>query len=449
VASLCINQNRYFEIFILSLAFAGAFNVFYGFLQVNGIDPIDWNNNFNAIIGTLGNPNFSSAFIAISLLTYPSIFFGIQGKLTKAIIVALFFISLYAIFLTKSQQGFIFLVTGAAIIANLYIFKKLRNKVFGYIFLFGSSLGFLVSIAGILQKGRFSSLLYQPSVSLRGFYWNAGLNMFQNSPLVGNGLDVYGDLYARYRDPNSILPPGGPAVVTNTAHNVFIDLAASGGIILLLPYLSIVGYVIYLATKVIKKTDFDWVFVTLLSTWVAFQFELLISINQIGLAVWVWALNGLMIARSKWLLSGGKANEEAIQKVISKNKSPVGADVFLVSMGTTLVFAFASLPEQVADMNFKSSMQSQNVEKVLKSVDSFPKSSERMSRSAQVLLRNGLNDNALTISRRAVNFNPDHINSWITLAFNPAAPIDERIQAKRNLIRLDPLNNEWKTLEIK
>jgi hypothetical protein len=37
----------------------------YGVLQHLGKDPIKWNNPYNAVIGTLGNPDFAAAVMAI------------------------------------------------------------------------------------------------------------------------------------------------------------------------------------------------------------------------------------------------------------------------------------------------------------------------------------------------------------------------------------------------
>lgn len=37
----------------------------YGYIQVIGKDPIKWNLMVNRVIGTLGNPNFASATMAL------------------------------------------------------------------------------------------------------------------------------------------------------------------------------------------------------------------------------------------------------------------------------------------------------------------------------------------------------------------------------------------------
>ena len=40
----------------------------YGVIQIVGLDFIKWNNPYNSMIGTLGNPNFASALLAIFLV---------------------------------------------------------------------------------------------------------------------------------------------------------------------------------------------------------------------------------------------------------------------------------------------------------------------------------------------------------------------------------------------
>ena len=48
--------------------FVGVITAIYAFMQTNGKDFVKWNNNYNSIIGTLGNPNFAAAAMAPQLL---------------------------------------------------------------------------------------------------------------------------------------------------------------------------------------------------------------------------------------------------------------------------------------------------------------------------------------------------------------------------------------------
>ena len=443
-----INNFAYLEKLILGLFFAGIFNVVYGFLQINNLDPIDWNNTFNAIIGTFGNPNFSSAFISISLITYPYLFSKYKTIFARSVLVISICASFFAVIRTKSQQGYFLPIFGLGIILLVYVFKKYKKSfgVTGSIFFIS---GVLISLLGLLQKGPLANFLYQPSISLRGFYWNAGLSMFKSSPLLGNGLDSYGDLYLRNRSASSILPPGGQNVFSNAAHNVFIDMAASGGLLLIIPYLVIIVYALFLAIKAMNKSSFNLLYTTIVASWIGFLLQSMISINQIGLAVWVWSLTGAVICGAQMLLSKGNQEDSARIQKKKTVKQETTASAFLLGFVSAAIFFTLVVPEQIADMNFKAAMAKKDIEKIQKIINSYPMSSERLSRTSQIFLRSSLNSEALDISLNAVKFNPNHLNSWITLVYNPIASKEQRLLAKENLIRLDPRSIEWKKIVVK
>jgi hypothetical protein len=47
----------------------------YGLMQINGNDFVAWNNPYNSMIATLGNPNFASSLLAlIALISFFSFF---------------------------------------------------------------------------------------------------------------------------------------------------------------------------------------------------------------------------------------------------------------------------------------------------------------------------------------------------------------------------------------
>ncbi|MFM7984157.1 MAG: hypothetical protein ACKPKO_33010, partial [Candidatus Fonsibacter sp.] len=60
VSSIYFTVARLYKIFYASI-FLSLLFILYGFMQHFGNDFIDWNNPYNSIILTLGNPNFSSA----------------------------------------------------------------------------------------------------------------------------------------------------------------------------------------------------------------------------------------------------------------------------------------------------------------------------------------------------------------------------------------------------
>jgi hypothetical protein len=70
----------------------------------------------------------------------------------------------------------------------------------------------------------------------------------------------------------------------------------------------------------------------------------------------------------------------------------------------------------------------------------------RLAQAAQTLERSGLNDLAIKYARLGVEFNPNYDDAWETLYYLKNSTAAERINAREQLIFLDPLNPEWKKL---
>ncbi len=59
---------------------------------------------------------------------------------------------------------------------------------------------------------------------------------------------------------------------------------------------------------------------------------------------------------------------------------------------------------------------------------------------------NNLPDLAHKYALEGIKFNPDYFDAWRMLYSIPQSTNEEKLEAKKNLIRLDPLNKEWKAL---
>ena len=75
-----------------------------------------------------------------------------------------------------------------------------------------------------------------------------------------------------------------------------------------------------------------------------------------------------------------------------------------------------------------------------------PASSTRIVNSVQILENNKLYELALEYAKFAVVYNPDFFDAWRVLYSVTNATLIDKQTAKENMIRLDPLNNEWKNL---
>ena len=302
---------------------------------------------------------------------------------------------------------------------------------------------------GALQIGPLTQFIYKTSVSLRGEYWQAGINMAKTHLLTGIGYDSYGDWYRRSRDDQALVLPG-PDTVTNAAHNVPIDVFAFGGLPLLFPYLALIALVaIAIVKHTLKYREYDGLFVALTTAWVGYQIQSIISINQIGLAIWGWLLGGAIIAYTKTFSANSKNGERT---PISKKQIRSNAQVFSPQLigGLGLVFGLiVACPPISGDSKYTSAFRSGDlaqVELALQSSYLTPLDSYKITNAANIFEGNKLFDVALTYAKKAVEFNPNNYDSWrIFYSLTNTSP-EERKVAKENMIRLDPLNEELKKL---
>jgi hypothetical protein len=347
-------------------------------------------------------------------------------------------ISLGVAAVSNSQQGLLVFVIGISILGYFKI-KRLGKTILTSIYVSGLLATSFVSILGFLNNGFLSPYLYQASVTYRGDYWRAGWNMALHNPLFGVGLDSYGDNYRKYRTLEATVRRG-PDVISNAAHNVFIDLAANGGIPLLVIYVAFLGLAIHKIYKYLKSGSKDQYFEGVIAVWVGFVAQSVISINQIGLAVWGWILTGLIIG---WKQDTGDLENFDAQKKLKKSKN-VGQDSnpknFLILLAGIILGLFISLPPLMASAGEKTAMASSQLEKILQAERAWPKDPTRSNQIASILVSNSLNKEALSIARLTTKQFPNNFDAWKVLSQIPSVPEGEKAAALKEMKKLDPLN---------
>jgi O-antigen ligase len=269
--------------------------VIYGYLQSSGKDFVNWNNPYNSLISTLGNPNFAAAVMAIfATLLFCLAFLTELGRLRQLLFLITCLSFLYLIYQSNSRQGL--LAFGFGLTFFFVYISFIRKKILGYISL---GLGLIFSslaILGMLQIGPLANLLYKPSVSVRGYYWRAAIEMIKDYPIYGVGIDKYGSFFREYREVGYPLNYGFNISSTN-AHNVPLQIASTGGIFLGAAYLVVSLFILVVAIKRVRTLigSERVVYLAIFSGWLAFQAQSIISIDNIGIAVWGWLLGGLLV----------------------------------------------------------------------------------------------------------------------------------------------------------
>jgi O-antigen ligase len=267
----------------------------YGVLQHFDKDFVSWNNPYNPIISTAGNPNFASALMAVFVMISVTILFiskiPVGYKLLSAATIGM---SLFAIVSSNSRQGIVALLFGLLIFMSLFFY--LRNRNFGFFVIIVSTILSVLALLGMLQKGPLAQFLYKTSVTIRGYYWDAGVSMFLSNPFTGIGMDSYGLYFKEFRNPEYPLLYGFE-ITSSNAHNTIIQLFATGGIILGVSYLGLLAIILIRGIRLVKNTESSQRMISLglLSSWVVFQAQSQISIDNVVLSVWGWLLGGSIL----------------------------------------------------------------------------------------------------------------------------------------------------------
>jgi O-antigen ligase len=438
VASSSVFLNR----FLIAALVVGVASLGYGVVQALGGDPFDWVNPYSPVFGFLGNPNFQSSLLGIlGSIVFTQLLSGSVKIQIKGSYLAYLLVTVYVIRETASQQGFLVLLIGSAVSLGIFVYGK--SRALGYSYLGLAAVGFVAVLIGTLNKGPLASLLYKDSVTYRGDYWRAGWKMTVENPIFGVGLDSYGDWYRRSRTIEATLRRG-PDVTSNAAHNVFLDISAYGGFPLLLIYLALMVLVVISAVKVLKRSQgFNAGFVGLVSGWVAFQAQSIISINQIGLALWGWVLSGLII--------GYEINTREVDSTLEKKIGRTGNKPVQASAGTTLamfiglvVGVLVGMPPYLASAQYKGALETSNPQVIQDAAYIWPADPSRMIQVAMTLNENKLEDQGLQVAVDAVERFPENFGVWATLNSMNKASAEQKAEALTQMKRLDPLNPNLK-----
>ena len=442
VVSMAASNAAFKKSFLFTVLVVGVASLGYGVLQAVGADPFNWVNPYSPVFGFVGNPNFQSSLLGIlgAVVFTQLLSSSVKTQIKGAYLVYLL-VTVYVIKETASQQGFLVLLIGSAV--SLGVFVNHRSRVLGYSYIGLAVVGFVAVLVGTLNKGPLASLLYKDSVTYRGDYWRAGWKMTVENPIFGVGLDSYGDWYRRSRTIEATLRRG-PEVTSNAAHNVFLDISSYGGFPLVLIYLALMVLVVVSAVKVIKRSQgFNVGFVGLLAGWVAFQAQSIISINQIGLALWGWVLSGLIIGYEINTRNGDVVVEKKSGKSATKPLQTSAATPLAIFVGL-IVGVLVGMPPYLASAKYKGALETSNPTVIQEAAYIWPVDPSRMIQVAMTLNENKLEAQGLEVALDATKKFPNNYSVWATLDAMKSATAEQKAQAQKEMKRLDPLNPNLK-----
>jgi hypothetical protein len=226
---------------------------------------------------------------------------------------------------------------------------------------------------------------------------------------------------------------------------------AFGGWPLFVIYLGILGLSAIAIIKVtLRARKYDATFVTLTTAWACYQLQSIISINQIGLAVWGWLFGGALIAyeiatrpkKDSGSSEPFKGKTALGRTVKSAQSEAIFSSTLLAGIGAVVGLLIAA-PPYSADAKWRSALASQNVQKVEEALVSGylnPQNSYKYTNAVQLLEGSKLYDLAYKYALIGIEFNPDNFDSWRILYLITNSTAGDKARAMENMKRLDPNN---------
>jgi O-antigen ligase len=428
--------------------FIAALSAIYAFMQTIGKDFVKWNNPYNAIIGTVGNPNFAAAVMAVMGVIVFSTFFVKKFPFYYRISAALLSLGLLSlIYRSDARQGLLAYFLGTGIFSIIWLYGK--NRRLGMTALSGGVLLFIFALLGMLQIGPLEKFLYKPSVSVRGYYWRAGLEMFKDHPFFGVGMDRYGAYFKEYREVGYPLTYGFD-ITSSNAHNTFIHLFATGGIFLGTSYLLLNIYILKRAFVGLKSLTGNnrLLIAGLFSAWIAFHAQSLVSIDNIGISIWGWVLGGAIIGLS---VSSTSSNVDDRKQFIGKQSDINLSRVFtssIMALVAIIPVTFLYRGESYANKaRVTINLEDENLRLLFKDlqftvVNSPLTDPSYKLNSALQLVQSGFANEGIVVAKRILVHDPRNLDAinGLALTSEQLNRIPDAIFYREQMAKLDPWN---------
>ena len=435
---------RYFKIF----AITGLLLTGYGFLQAAGKDPVGWKLDYNPIITTLGNPNFTSAFLGLAGVAILLLALEAKDRKFQVLYAVGLLADLYILRKSGSIQGLFGFLIGATIIVLIKLW--LVNKKVGQVSLILAAIGATPVALAVFNVGPLASKLYQGTLRNRLDYWNAAIAMFKDHQISGVGIDRFGEYYRQYAVQNQVVQ----GQITDNAHSVYMQLLATGGLILFIPYLALIVYVTLIGLKaMLKANGNDKLLIGgVLAIWLGTLAVNIVAIDNLGVAVWFWITGGVLVA-----VSENKAPQtvesEKTKKPKSRSRSATTASEFPYSnllagaLGLSVMVVLLpnlSASEAVKDLRANSKNLSANayIADLNRQVLDNQNNAQNLVLLADVALSQGEIDLSYKISSRIRELDPRSFYGHYlpALAYEASGKPGEAISYREKLVVLDPWN---------
>jgi len=404
----------------------------YGIAQSLGWDFVPW--KYPHIFGTLGNTNFFGTHTAIIFsMTLGLVLTPYLSRKYWAYISYILISSLYLTLKTEAFQGIV--IIGVSTTLSLFIFlRRSGARKSSLVFLLFAISAGVISFLGIFGLGPLASTLFGEfrTLKIRFYFWQAAIKMFMSSPLYGVGLDSYGDWYQVSR-PDAAYFGGDFGEFADSAHNLFLDYLATGGVSLFLFAVIFSFFVFRASFRIIygeangKSSELMPYVLGFFGFWL---YSLVSPIN-IGISVWGFLFAGLTLGSEIDLRERTKIGTS------QKNRVPRKTIIAIYTI-TTLTVSVLAIAPSLKEYRVIRAQKSGNVKNFVESINLFPQDANTLRNGINILENAGYYGPSSKLALRGIQEFPRNYN-LIELTSNLKA-LDSSIRQslRSQLEKIDP-----------
>lgn len=431
-----------------SLVFAS-----YCLIQVLDLDFISWNNPYNKVIGTLGNPNFSSSALAIFAVFWLYKSVSIHKK-SRPLMLSSLGVSILLIYLawsTQSLQGLIVFAAGLGLIGFAYAREKLASPWAPFAFLFVGAVGLIFAFASFLGLGPLGSTLEQYTLKLRGWYALFGIRGMIDSPWTGVGVDNYVSAFRRFRTEEFVLQYGSTLSVNN-AHSTPVQIGASFGMLVFMAYCLLQLLVLYRALQILSSRDQTIPHLKVIAIlWILVVAQSILSIEIIGLGILNWLLGACLLSASTRFREIPDISQKKSIKIKKAIHYPVWTGALAIASGTigSLVFIPVSTEDRAyVTLAFTQFNDSQGKELVRENFDRLSDLTllypEKLDKIVGNMVQVGLSEEAGLAAKNLYENDTNDVYAMHLLAnyYRNSRDLTNELNLREQIRQLDPWNEK-------
>jgi len=372
-ASRSLASNRRWFPIMTSVACVGAaVAAGYALLQLLKLDPYTWGGysafgGENRVFGTLAHPNMLGAYLVLCLPLVARTAVRTRARVVKVawmvVGVAMFVVVIATlsrgawIGLAVTIAAYVLLASHAARATRSSSETRAPSPAAGMLWGAGSAV-FAICLFLIAAPQLRSALLHRisqitdlsaPTTQSRLQLWNAGLRMGADHPILGVGLDCYGNAFPAYRSATYVrIEWGGNPT---KAHNEIINIFATQGLLGVVTALAVVLFAARAAWRATASRNHRHDAIAAGAALAGFAGQALTGFTVVGVGVLAAALTGWL----DWAQEAESSRPEPMRSVRSASGPNWIAGLIVFASSAALFVPFVVTPWRAARMEYGAS----------------------------------------------------------------------------------------------